>query len=105
MLKLIKRNYWWPRIKNDIKKYVQECIKYQQNKVWHMKKVGELYPLEIPEESWQKISIDIIGSLPKSNRLDTIVVIVDLFTNMIRLKVTMIAVLLEDIVKIYRNKI
>jgi len=33
MLKLLKRNYWWPVIKNDIKRYVQGCIKYQQNKV------------------------------------------------------------------------
>ena len=28
MLKLIKRNYWWPEILNNIKKYTQ---KYQQN--------------------------------------------------------------------------
>ena len=35
MLELIKWNYWWPGIKENIKKYVQECIKYQQNKVQH----------------------------------------------------------------------
>jgi len=29
MLELIKRNYWWPGIKNNFKKHVQECIKYQ----------------------------------------------------------------------------
>ena len=27
MLELIKRNYWWLGIKEDVKKYVQECIK------------------------------------------------------------------------------
>ena len=27
MLELIKQNYWWPDIKEDIKKYVQGCIK------------------------------------------------------------------------------
>ena len=47
MLELIKRSYWWPGIKEDIKKYVQKCIKYQQNKVQHQKKAGELHPLEI----------------------------------------------------------
>jgi len=31
MLELIKRNYWWPRIKEDIKKYIQGYFKYQQN--------------------------------------------------------------------------
>jgi len=33
MLELVKRNYWWPGIKEDIKKYMQEYIKCQQNKV------------------------------------------------------------------------
>ena len=46
MLKLIKRNYWWPEIKGDIKKYVQGYIKCQQNKVQHMKKAEELHLLE-----------------------------------------------------------
>jgi len=31
MLELIKRNYWWPGIKEDIKKYIQGCFKCQQN--------------------------------------------------------------------------
>ena len=35
MLELLKRTYWWPELKEDIKKYVQECLKYQQNKVQH----------------------------------------------------------------------
>jgi len=49
MLELIKRNYWWPGIKEDIKKYVQGCFKCQQNKVQHQKKARELHPLEIPQ--------------------------------------------------------
>jgi len=52
MLKLIKRNYWWPGIKSNIKKYIQGCIKYQQNQVQHMKKAGELHPLETPKRPW-----------------------------------------------------
>ena len=35
IIKLIKRNYWWPGIKEDIKKYVQRYMKCQQNKVQH----------------------------------------------------------------------
>ena len=47
MLELLKKTYWWPGIKENIKKYIQEC---QQNKIQHMKKTGELYPLEIPNK-------------------------------------------------------
>ena len=104
MMELIKRNYWWLGIKTDVKKYVQGCFKYQQNKVQHMKKAGELHPLKTPEGPWKEISIDIIGPLPKSNRKDTIVVIVDRFTKMICLKVTTTNVSSEEIAKIYQDK-
>jgi len=49
MMDLIKRNYWWPGIKNDVKRYIQGCFKCQQNKVQHMKKAGELHSLKTPE--------------------------------------------------------
>ena len=102
MLELLKRTYWWPGLKEDIKKYVQGCFKCQQNKVQHQRKTGELHPLEILRGPWQEISINIIGLLPKLNRMDVIVVIVDRFTKMIRLKAMTTNILLEEIVKIYR---
>jgi len=33
MMELLKRTYWWPGMKEDVKKYVQGCFKCQQNKV------------------------------------------------------------------------
>ena len=96
MMELLKRTYWWPGLKGDVKKYIQGYFKYQQNKVQHQKKAGELYPLEIPQGPWQEISIDIIGLLPKSNRMDVIVVIVNQFTKMVRLKATTMNVSLEE---------
>jgi len=61
--------------------------------------------LEIPQGPWQEISIDIIRPLPKSNGMDTIVVIVNQFTKMIHLKAITMNNLLEGIVKIYRDDI
>ena len=61
--------------------------------------------MEIPQEPWQEISIDIIGPLPKSNGKDTIVVIVNRFTKIIRLRVTTINISSEEIAKIYQDKI
>jgi len=67
--------------------------------------MGELHPLEIPNRPWQDISIDIIGPLPNSNRKDAILVIVDRFTKMIRLKATIMSISSEGITKIYRDEI
>ena len=105
MVELLKRTYWWPGLKEDVKRYVQGCFKCQQNKVQHQRKAGELHPLEIPQGLWQEISIDIIGPLPKSNRMDVIVVIVDRFTKMICLKATTTNISSEGIAKIYRDDI
>jgi len=70
-----------------------------------MKKTGELHPLKTPEGPWKEISIDIIGPLLKSNEKDTIVVVVDRFTKIIQLKATTTNILLEEIIKIYRDEI
>ena len=70
-----------------------------------MKKAGKLYPMEIPQELQQEISISIIELLPRSNDKDTIIVIVNQFTKMIRLKATMTNILSDEIAKIYRNSI
>jgi len=29
MLELIKQNYWWPGLKEDVRKYIQGCFKCQ----------------------------------------------------------------------------
>ena len=102
-MELVKRNYWWPGLKEDVKKYIYSRI--LQVSTEHQKKLGELHPLNIPQGPWQEISIDVIGPLPKSNRMDVIVVIVDKFTKMIRLKATMTNISLEGIAKIYQDEI
>ena len=61
--------------------------------------------MEIPEGPWQDISINLIGLLPKSNEMDIILVIVDRFTKMIRLKATMTNLSSEGVAKIYRDEI
>ena len=52
IMELVKQNYWWLGLKKDIKKYVQECFKCQQNKVQHRRKHGELHSLEILQGPW-----------------------------------------------------
>ena len=61
--------------------------------------------MDISQEPWLEISIDIIGSLPKSNGMDAIVVIIDRFIKMIQLKTTMTNISSEEIAKIYRDDI
>ena len=65
----------------------------------------EIPILEVIAGKGQEISINIIGPLPKSNRMDVIVVIVDRFIKMIRLKTIIMNIFSESIAKIYRDNI
>lgn len=67
-------------MKADVKAYVSNCQVCQQAKPEHSKVPGLLQPLPIPQQAWQIVSMDFIDGLPKSQRFDTILVVVDKFT-------------------------
>ena len=68
-----------------------------------MKKAVKLHLLETSQGLWQEIGIDIMRLLPRSNNKDIIVVIVNWFIKIIRLKAITTTVSLEEIAKIYRD--
>ena len=65
-LELISRNYWWPGMSVDVKKYVQGCDTCQRNKPTRQPKFGLLQPNEVPAGPWEIYTIDIITHLPES---------------------------------------
>jgi hypothetical protein len=83
-LALVKRNYWWPSMKESIKTYLDGCPVCQRSKSLTTKPQGLLQPLPIPERRWSSISMDFITCLPKTvNNKDSILVFVDRFSKMV----------------------
>jgi RNase H-like domain found in reverse transcriptase/Reverse transcriptase (RNA-dependent DNA polymerase)/Integrase zinc binding domain len=80
---LITRNYWWPYIQSDIRKYVDGCEACQRSKTRRQKPRAPLNPNEVPSGPWEHISVDLIGKLPESQGFNAILVIVDRFSKMI----------------------
>lgn len=80
---LITRNYWWPFIQADIRKYVDGCIRCQETKNKREKPHAPLRPNEVPSVPWEHISVDLIGELPESNGHNAIMVVVDRLSKMI----------------------
>ena len=77
----LRENYWWHGMKNDVARYVEECMTCRKVKAEHQKPHGKLQPLEIPVWKWENLTMDFITKLPRTTRgADTIWVIVDRLT-------------------------
>jgi hypothetical protein len=76
----IKNLFAWPGMKQDIEMYVAACSVCKQAKPEHSKLPGTLQPLPVPAHAWTTISMNSIEGLPKSQNLDTILVIIDKFS-------------------------
>lgn len=77
----LRSEYWWPGMKRDIGRYVEQCVTCSQVKAEHQKPYGSLQPLEVPVWKWEEITMDLVTKLPKTSRQhDSIWVIVDRLT-------------------------
>lgn len=76
----IKQLFTWSSMKQAIKDFIKECPICQQAKIDHNKLPGLLQPLPIPDQAWKVVCLDFIEGLPRSNKFDTILVVVDKFT-------------------------
>ncbi|KAJ9542555.1 hypothetical protein OSB04_029061 [Centaurea solstitialis] len=81
MYRGLREDYWWPCMKRDVARYVEECLTCRKVKAEHQRPHGKLQPLEIPVWKWEQITMDLITKLPKTPRgFDAIWVIVDRLT-------------------------
>ncbi|TYK14625.1 putative integrase [Cucumis melo var. makuwa] len=67
-------------MKNDIKRYVDQCEVCQRNKYEATKSAGVLQPLPIPDKILEDWTMDFIEGLPKAGGMNVIMVVVDRLT-------------------------
>ena len=81
-LEMINRNFYWPKMAEDIEDYVRSCNDCPRNKASCHKRYGTLHPLELSYSPWDLISMDFITHLPVSEDCSKVLVIVDRYTKM-----------------------
>ena len=74
---VLSRNYFWPRMSEDVRRFVRNCHVCRRSKSWKDQRQGFLKPLPIPDQVWKEISIDFIVDLPESDGCTNIVVVTD----------------------------
>lgn len=79
---LVQRYYYWPRMNQYVRKYVETCIVCQKAKGTSSN--ASLYqPLLTPNRPWECISMDFVVGFPRTKQgFDSIYVIVDMFSKM-----------------------
>ena len=82
---LIRREYWWPKMKIDVKQYVKHCSKCQQNKPIRQNRTPPLQLTELAQRPWEIITYDLIGPLPPNDTYDGILTIVDRYSKYVEL--------------------
>src|SRR3989337_1145002 len=79
---LMDRKYYWPGMRNYIKRYIQHCQTCPRIKASRHAPYELLKPLEIPDHPWNDLSMDFITGLPLSDNYNAILVVVDRLTKM-----------------------
>jgi hypothetical protein len=80
---LVTRDFFWPRIRRFVKRYVSTCDTCARAKAPRHKPHGHLVSLPVPSRPWESISMDFIVGLPVSpSGSDAILVVVDRFSKM-----------------------
>src|SRR6266498_2430733 len=74
----LKERYYWLKMKNDIKSYIQTCDQYQRRE--KITDENELHSIRIKEPFYQW-RIDIVGPLTETSRVNKYIVVdIDYFT-------------------------
>ena len=75
---LVKQDFWWPNMKQDIEQYVKGCTTCQESKINTRPLKPTMIPIT-PKHSlpFQTIAMDFITKLPLSGGYDSILTIMD----------------------------
>ena len=61
---LVMRNYWWPGVTRDVRRYVDGCNMCQRMKNRMEAPMGKLKLSEVPEKLWTHLTMDFILQWP-----------------------------------------
>ncbi|GBG93035.1 hypothetical protein CBR_g58303 [Chara braunii] len=100
---LVQR-FWWPRMLDDAKKYVETCQVCQRDKPRTQAPFGLLKPLPIPAGPGQSVSMDFMDTLVTSRSGKRhIFVIIDRFTKYARLTAMPETARTEHVIKLFMD--
>ena len=105
MVELVTRNYWWPGVTRDIRKYVEGCDLCQRIKNRTEELAGKLKLSEVPQKMWMYLIVDFIMKLLVVVGKDVILVVCDRLSKMTHFVATTKGTLAEGLARLLRNNV
>ena len=105
MTELVTRNFWWPGVMKEVKKYVESCDICQRNKNCTKAPAEKLMPNAVPEKPWSYIIADFITKLPLVQEYDVILVVYDRMTKMAHFVPTTEKTLAKRVARLFQDNV
>jgi len=102
---LITRNFWWPGVTKEVKKYIEFCDTCQRNKNHTEALVEKLIPNTVPEKPWNYIMADFFTKLLLVQGYNTILVVCNRMTKIAHFIPTTEKALVEGVTRLFWDNI
>lgn len=77
MIGIILRRFFWPKLRESIRRFIRNCDVCGRSTVWREAKAGFMKSLPVPDRIGSELTIDFITDLPPSQGCTNILVITD----------------------------
>ena len=101
MVFVLQKYFYWPKLWQDVNKYIRSCIACAIAKPT-IKKQGLYKPLPAPNKPWESILMDYMSGLPSTKHgTDCVFVVVDRFSKMAILTACKKNIMVEATTKLF----
>ena len=105
MTELVIRNYWWPGVMKDVRKYMDGYDICQRMKNRTKAPAGKLMANEVPEKVWTHLMVDFIMKLPLVSGKDAILVVCNRLSKMAHFVATIEETTAEGLTRLFKDNV
>ncbi len=78
------RRFYFGGMRKTVREYVTGCVTCLRSKAEQRKQQGLLVPMPVPDQPWQRVSIDVVGGFPPCQGFTCILTVVDYATKSVQ---------------------
>jgi hypothetical protein len=104
-VEVMQRHFCWPKLRQDVNKYIRSCTTYAIAKP-ASKKQGMYTPFPTPDRPWESISMDYMSGLLTTKRgIDYVFMVIDRFSKIALLSPYKKSITTEATAKLFFEKV